>query len=59
MRKFKYILIFLLLTVTAVVIKGGTSAKCEVEKVEASTIINKGVAQGFPDLVSFTNFINQ
>jgi len=48
-----------MLIIATVVINGGTRAKCSIEQVESPRLIKKAVVQGFPDLVSFANFINQ
>jgi len=48
-----------MLIITTVVINGGTRVKCSVEQVSPSRLMEKAVVQGFPDLVSFANFINQ
>lgn len=53
MRKFKYILVLLLLTATTMVINGGTRVRCAVEPVKAAGLVKEAVADGFPDLVSF------
>ena len=58
MKNYKYILIFLLLVATTLVIYGGTKSNpCVAVKVPKEPV-EKIVLQGFPDLITFTNYIN-
>jgi hypothetical protein len=59
MRKFKYILAFIILVTATLAIRGGTKTKPCVIPREARGLIKSVVVQGFPDLVSFSGFTNQ
>ena len=59
MKKFKHILFFLILVTATLVINGGKKAKSTVIPSEATGLIKAAVVHGFPDMVSFSNFINQ
>ena len=59
MRKFKHILIFLLLITTTVVINGGTRGKCTLEVAKTSKETLEAMEVSFPDMISFANYINQ
>lgn len=59
MKKFKHILIFLLLVETTLVINAGTKAKPSAGKSEVKEFIKTKLSPGFPDLITFTNYFNQ
>ena len=59
MKKIKHILIFLLLVITTLVINGGTKSESCVGKTETRELAKKTVLGAIPDLISFTNYINQ
>ena len=58
MKKFKHILIILLLVGTTLAIYGGIKSKPVVRKDETSEPVDKR-PHGFPDLIGFANYINQ
>ena len=58
MKKNKYIFVLLLMIATTLVINGGTKSEpCIVVK-EQKEPGEKAVLEGFPDLITFTNYIN-
>ena len=58
MKKLKYILIFLLLVATTLVINGGTKSKPCVVDIVPKQSVEVTTLQGFPDLITFSNYIN-
>ncbi|HET9746597.1 MAG TPA: hypothetical protein VFP97_12845 [Chitinophagaceae bacterium] len=59
MKNIKHLLIFLLLVVATLVIHGGTKSKPCVVVTETRELKEKAALTGFPDMISFTNYINQ